>query len=250
MTVRVTLRDFEGPLDLLLFLIHENEVDISDIPIAEITRQYLETLELMKQLDLEVAGEFILMAATLIQIKARMLLPREVVPGDEEPEDPRRELVNRLLEYQQIREAAAHLGRLEQSGRHHFFRGYTDHSQLDPSFEDRSLEDLDLMSLARAWLRVHKRQTLEHYHEVEGELTTVEEQIRLIRDELRRRPYFTLDSLLSTNKTRNYLVVTFLALLDLVREKKLVIRQRSAREEIWIFHPTHLQKWEVLYRHF
>jgi segregation and condensation protein A len=207
-------------------------------------------LYLMIGLPTETYEDLEEMLALIKKIKARMLLPREIVPGDEEPEDPRRELVNRLLEYQQIREAAAHLGRLEQSGRHHFFRGYTDHSQLDPSFEDRSLEDLDLMSLARAWLRVHKRQTLEHYHEVEGELTTVEEQIRLIRGELRRRPYFTLDSLLNINKTRNYLVVTFLALLDLVREKKLAIRQRSAREEIWIFHPTHLQKWEVLYRRF
>src|SRR5262245_11315877 len=158
MAYRVKLRTFEGPLDLLLFLIKKEEVDIYDIPIAEITRQYLEYLEILTLLDLESAGDFILVAATLIRIKAQLLLPRNPEEQEEEEEDPRQELVRRLLEYQQYKEVALQLGQFEFRERDYFglgFRNY-DFSDEPPDYSEISGQ-VSLFDLMAAFKRVLMR---------------------------------------------------------------------------------------------
>lgn len=210
---RFRLDIFEGPLDLLLHLIKKNEVDIYDIPIATITNQYLEVLEFLDQLNLDLAGEYLVMAATLMQIKSRMLLPPAEGEDDEE-DDPRRELVQQLEEYQRFREAAAHLGDRDILHRDVFSRApqapEAGVAVLPP------LRELSLADLLDALREVLRRLPEEHVQEIVGERISIADRIPVILDRLRQGDV-EFRSLFDGEVSRREIVTTFLALLELVR---------------------------------
>ena len=224
MDTTVKLEIFEGPLDLLLHLIKKNEVSIADIPIATITEQYLSTLELMQGLNLDVAGEFLVMAATLIHIKSRMLLP----PGDDEDEeeeegDPREELIRRLLEYQRFKEAAEELERRELLSRDVFVR----RSEAPEEAETVGFESLSLFDLLSALRHVLERFPEERIHEVTLDTISVREKMSFLLDELRRRGKVIFQSLFETATSRLEVVVTFLAMLELVKIRAIRVWQEE-----------------------
>jgi segregation and condensation protein A len=230
-TTRVQLEIFEGPLDLLLHLIKKNEVSITDIPIATITEQYLATLEVMQTFNLDVAGEFLVMAATLIHIKSRMLLPMADDEDDEEEgTDPRQELVRRLLEYQRFKDAADQLERRELLTRDVFVRSVAPAEEIPaPGFRDVSIFEL-LTALKRVLDRLPK----DIVHEVMLEKITVREKMTLLLDQLRTQGKILFESLFSEITTRMEVVVTFLAMLELVKVRAVRIFQEEATGPIHI----------------
>jgi segregation and condensation protein A len=221
----VRLEIFEGPLDLLLHLIKKNEVSITEIPIAVITEQYLETLELMQSLNLDIAGEFLVMAATLIQIKSRTLLPAsEGEAGDEEEEgDPREELVRRLLEYQRFKDAAAELSQRDVLIRDVFVRTPVPLEHPVPA-DYRELSVLELLTALRGVLA---RLPKDEFHEVTLEKITVREKMTLVLERLRTATTLAFDSLFSDAGSRMEIIVTFLALLELVKMRAIRIFQEA-----------------------
>jgi segregation and condensation protein A len=230
-TTRVQLEIFEGPLDLLLHLIKKNEVSITDIPIATITEQYLATLEVMQTFNLDVAGEFLVMAATLIHIKSRMLLPMADDEDDEEEgTDPREELVRRLLEYQRFKDAADQLERRELLTRDVFVRSVAPAEAIPaPGFRDVSVFEL-LTALKRVLDRLPK----DAVHEVMLEKITVREKMTLLLDQLRTQRKILFESLFAEVTTRMDVVVTFLAMLELVKVRAIRIFQEEATGPIQI----------------
>jgi len=234
MAYRIKLDNFEGPLDLLLFLIKKNEVDIYDIPIAEITAQYLEYVEIIKLLDLESAGEFILLAATLIRIKAKMLLPRPQPDEEEEIIDPRMELVSRLLEYKRFKELAIKLSDLEDEQSKVFPRGYYDDYEPETEAGIELAKDVTFFSLISAFKQVLDRMPKESFHHVELIQTSLEEQIDYILSRLVGGKQITFVELVSHVRDRIIIVVTFMALLELIKRGELITRQSKAFGEIWI----------------
>jgi segregation and condensation protein A len=218
------LEIFEGPLDLLLHLIKKNEVSITDIPIATITEQYLATLELMQNLSLDVAGEFLVMAATLIHIKSRMLLPA----GDEEADedegvDPHEELVRRLLEYQRYKEAAAELEQRDLLTRDVFVRSATPTEEAGP----RGFREVSVFDLLGALKRIIDRLPKDTVHEVALDKITVREKMTLLLETLRVRGSVFFESLFSEVKSRVEVVATFLAMLELVKVRAIRIFQEE-----------------------
>lgn len=232
MPYRVQLEKFEGPLDLLLFLIRKNEVDIYDIPIAEITQQYLAYLEILEFLDLENAGEFILMAATLIRIKAKMLLPR---PESEEEEavDPREELVQRLLEYQSFKEVARHLDDLE-SSYSQFYPRQNYEFAMEEAPEEEMGREVSMFDLMAAFVEVLKRAPQVAQHTVERIPVTIEEQSAFILGYLENREAVLFTELMAQINERIVLIVTFVALLELVKSRRLQLSQNQPFSEIWL----------------
>jgi len=234
MAYRVKLSMFEGPLDLLLFLIKREEVDIYDIPIADITRQYLEFVEIIQMLDLEGAGDFILMAATLIRIKARLLLPRDADEEDEE-EDPRQELVQRLLEYQQYKEVADRLSEFEVRESQYFPRRYYDNDFGDGT--DAFLENagqVTLFDLMAAFKKVLLNIPKETKHTIEHVPVTVEDQIDYVLQELELNHQLLFMSLLEKLPGKIHMIVTFVALLEMIRRGLVAATQSSPFGEIWV----------------
>jgi|RhiMetStandDraft_4_1073278.scaffolds.fasta_scaffold03142_5 segregation and condensation protein A len=231
MTTRVQLEIFEGPLDLLLHLIKKNEVSITDIPIATITEQYLATLEVMQTFNLDVAGEFLVMAATLIHIKSRMLLPMADDEDDEEEgTDPRQELVRRLLEYQRFKDAADQLERRELLTRDVFVRSVAPAEEIPaPGFREVSVFEL-LTALKRVLDRLPK----DVVHEVMLEKITMREKMTLLLDQLRTQGKILFESLFAEVTTRMEVVVTFLAMLELVKVRAIRIFQEEATGPIQI----------------
>ena len=225
MSTKVQLDIFEGPLDLLLHLIKKNEVSITDIPIATITEQYLSTLELMQSLNLDVAGEFLVMAATLIHIKSRMLLPlgEEGEEEEEEEGDPREELVRQLLEYQRFKEAAEELERREILKRDVFVRPI----EAPEEVETVEFEGLSLFDLISALRNVLERLPEQGVHEVTLETVSVREKMNFLLDDLRRRGKVIFQSLFEGATSRMEVVVTFLAMLELVRIHAIRVRQEE-----------------------
>jgi segregation and condensation protein A len=224
----VRLRVFEGPLDLLLHLIRINEVEITDIPIARIGEQYLEYLTLMGELDLEVVGEYLVMASTLAWIKSRMLLPAERVGEDGEEIDPRAELVARLLEYQRFKEVATELGERKRLGRDVFAAsGF----ELEAPAESEREIEVGLFDLVEAYRCVleAKRDAESKPHEIEAEEITVRERMMEIMVVLGPRPSIDFDVLLREEQSRPYtrvlVVATFLAILELTRLSAIRIYQ-------------------------
>ena len=213
-SVTIKLERFEGPLDLLLHLIKRDEIDIYDIPIARITQQYLSYLELMRSLDLEVAGEFLVMAATLMRIKAKMLLPLPAVGDEEDEGDPREELVQRLVEYRQFKEAANTLKTKEDERRQLHERG------MVPSEDDAGplpLAPATLFDLLAALNRVLARVSVPSVYDVEAEAYAVEDKIAMLVETLEQRGTVGFEELLLRCRSRNEMVVTFIALLELVK---------------------------------
>ncbi|HEX9653184.1 MAG TPA: segregation/condensation protein A [bacterium] len=233
MPYRVQLEKFEGPLDLLLFLIKKNEVEIYDIPIAEITQQYLAYLEVLEFLDLENAGEFILMAASLIRIKAKMLLPR-LETEEEEVEDPRQELVQRLLEYQSFKEVAGHLDDLETTQSNFYPRqNYTFEIEQAPKEEEVGRE-VNLFDLMAAFVEILKRAPSVVQHTVERIPVTIEEQSAFILDYLEKHDAVLFTDLMAKINERIILIVTFVAMLELVKSRRLQLSQNQPFSEIWL----------------
>ncbi len=236
MSYEIRLDKFEGPLDLLLHLIRKNEMDINDIPMAEITSQYLNIIDTMKNLNLDVAGEFLLMAATLLHIKSRLLLPAtEDEDGvEEEVDDPRAELVRRLLEYQKYSEAAAALDAFPLLERDVFARRFAA-PELEEITPDEPLETIglyELMEAFRALLREHPEAAA---HEVTTERLTVTDRINRILFLLSGRESLGFRELFSERPDRQEVVVTFLAMLELVKMRLLRLMQNARYGAIWVF---------------
>ncbi|MDD2764137.1 MAG: segregation/condensation protein A [Opitutaceae bacterium] len=232
---RIKLQVFEGPLDLLLFLIRKNELNIYDIPIEQVTRQYLEALFAMQQLDLELAGEFFVMAATLMEIKSRLLLPKDlqaVDPNatDEEEMDPRWELVHQLIQYRKFKEAAGELGRLA-GERQDLIARYV--SALSDR-SDRPLRNTDRIELWNVFNVVLRRLAEKLVvGEIHDEQVTVADQMEMLLARLQTQPRFVFSELFTTTISLRTLVATFLAVLELTRLKRLRIRQDEAFADIF-----------------
>ncbi len=238
----VKLDVFEGPLDLLLHLIRKNELDIHDIPIALITRQYLDYLKIMKELNLDLAGDFLLMASTLLQIKSRLLLPLPEPEEGEggEPEDPRAELVRRLLEYQRYRDAGLDLGACKLLGRDVFVHPCSDVCSMEgiTKSDDGPLE-LDLYDLAEAFNRLLSCIPAARAHEVAPrDVLSIVDAISEILDRLENQEYLEFEILLLESPDQERMIAFFLAILELCRIKLIKILQNSRYGAIYIFPST------------
>jgi len=234
--LHVKIAAYDGPLDLLLDLIKKNEMNVYDIPVAEITQQYLDYLKVMKQLDLEVAGEFIVMAATLIYIKSKMLLPTDKDEEDGEGEDPRAELVRKLLEYQAFKEAAKELGLLQTERGKMFTRQITDYylGELDPEDVGVDTFSANFFDLIVAFQNVLAKKEPKSQHEVFEEVISIEEKMIQIQSYLTEKKTVSFNDLFSERWTRNELIATFLAILELVRTRFAWVRQDQHFGEIVI----------------
>jgi segregation and condensation protein A len=231
---KVQLEVFEGPLDLLLYLIKKDELDIYDIPIERITTQYIQYIDLMRMLDLNIAGEFIVMAATLMMIKSRMLLPPEerAALEEEEEEDPRWDLVRQLVEYKKFKDAAMHLEGLEERQSDVFGRG-SDAATLGPA-SDVSLHDVSIFDLISAFNDVLKKVKPEELKEIFAERYTVAEKIDAIMNMIKTSDRILFSSLFINVGSRYEIVCTFLAVLELIRLKQIVAQQEKSFGEILI----------------
>ena len=238
MTYKVKLEVFEGPLDLLLYLIKKEEIDIYDIPIAKITDQYLEYLELMKLLDLTIAGEFLVMAATLIHIKSRLLLPPDETLAEQEEEDPRAELVKRLLEYKKFKEAASTLGQMESHQKHLFPRVGPGINMDDlPPGEEEFIE-ASLFDLITAFTKVLKDIPKEAFHQIVKDEFTVSEKIHDILHLICDRKTVLFTDLFKAAKNKFEIITIFLAILELIKIREIVVRQVAPFGEIEIISNT------------
>jgi segregation and condensation protein A len=230
----IRLENFEGPLDLLLHLIRKNEMDICDIQIADITAQYLTVIETMKSLNLDVAGEFVLMAATLIHIKSKMLLP---LPEDEDLEeeelDPRAELIRRLLEYQKYKAAASELDERPLLGRDVFTRQQP--PPVDEGDEGAEFVDVGIFDLVEVFQSLMKAAPPASVHEVNIEHISITERINHILHEIASRSSLAFNELFSEAPKRNEIVATFLAMLELVKMRTVRLMQSTSFGSIWIF---------------
>jgi len=221
-TYRVKLEIFEGPLDLLLYLIRKNEVDVYDIPIAPIVEQYMAYLDLMRSLSLDVVGDFLVMAATLTHIKSRMLLPPQEGDGeDEDGEDPRLELVRKLVEYQQFKEAAQDLSARPLLGRDIFVRGL-DEDSIGSAADAAgivgvSFEEVGVFELLTAFRDVVERLDPGGLHEVSLDRVSIMDRINQILELIREVETIGFERLFSEGANRSEVIVTFLALLELIR---------------------------------
>jgi len=220
---KVQLKNFEGPLDLLLFFIKRDELDIYDIPISHITREFLEYIRLMEELDLDVASEFIYMASMLMSIKARMMLPSDDEDEEELDEfDPRYELIQKLLEYKRYKEMAAKLTIIDEETRQKYFRGYHEADDVDKQATGEALQDVtifDLMGAFRKVLADIKKQNI--YHRVERVETTIEDQSDFLRETLQKRGRISFRDIGREIGTRIIIVVTFLAVLEMLKEQEI-----------------------------
>ncbi len=222
-TFKVRIPDFEGPLDLLLFFIRRDELDIYNIPIAYITREFLSYIRVMQMLDLELAGEFIVMAATLMQVKARMLLPRVDSEEGEEEFDPRAELTQRLLEYKRYKESAEELQKLERDQRERYFRNLFkyDVKKSEVKEDEDVLEDVTMYQLIKAFQKAMMNIPKKTVHEVRAIPWNIEEQGHWIMTRFKERPRYNFLEVMDAMKEKVQVVVTFIALLELIRAHRI-----------------------------
>jgi segregation and condensation protein A len=221
---KIKLEQFEGPLDLLLFFIKRDEINIYDIPISKITKEFLEYVNLIKFLDLETAGEFILMASTLMHIKARMLLPKEVDEKGEEI-DPRSDLVKALLEYKRYKEMAEELAFLESSQRKLSFRGnFSQDISSPPDNFETLLRNISVYDLAKVFKRVIEGIKSKPIHQIRRINVSLNDQIEFILNKLEESQQIHFLSLVETMKQKIVVIVTFIAILELVKSKKITLK--------------------------
>ncbi|WP_224363399.1 segregation and condensation protein A [Hyalangium versicolor] len=236
---RIVLPNFEGPLDLLLHLIREHRVDIFDIPLALIVEKYLEYLEKMRELNLDIAGEFLVMASTLAHLKSRMLLPRQdaatVETTDtgvvEEQGDPRAELVRRLLEYQKYKDSAEQLAKQDLLGRDVFTRNVPVEAVPIPE-EEVGLQEFSVLKLIEALDRVLERLAPKPQHEVVRERLTLSEATLRVVERVKGQEQVTFTSLFPEGSTRQEIVITFLAILEMVKRRLIRVFQEEPLKEI------------------
>lgn len=231
MSYKVKLELFEGPLDLLLYLVKKDHLNIYDIPISKVTEQYLKYIELMRLLDLNIAGEFLVMAATLMQIKSKMLLPPEETEQPVEEEDPRAELVRRLLEYEKFKEIAETLRQREAAQSEIFKRQPAPEKQEAPITNEVYFE-ASLFDLINAFSKALEDVPKEVFYEVIKDEFTVEDKVHQILHLLLVQSSVRLTDLFSKAKNKIEIVVTFLGILELIRMKEVVAIQKGAFQEI------------------
>jgi len=227
--LEVFLEAFEGPLDLLLYLIRKQNFNILDIPMAGVTRQYLVYVDEIRGRNLELAAEYLLMAAMLIEIKSRMLLPPRKVAQGQEPEDPRAELVRRLLEYEQIKLAAAALAAVPQSGRDFLKAQVVIEQAMQPRFPDVNMADLQA-----AWRDILQRARLVQHHHISREELSVREHMSIVLRHLQGQKFVEFEHLFDIARGPQVLVVTFLALLELAKETLIEITQAESFAPIYV----------------
>ena len=227
--LEVFLEAFEGPLDLLLYLIRKQNFNILDIPLASVTRQYLAYVEQIRRSNLELASDYLLMAAMLIEIKSRMLLPPKKTAEGEEPEDPRAELVRRLIEYEQMKLAAARLDALPVIGRDFLRAQVVIEQSLAPRFPD-----VDSDELRAAWADILKRAKLIQHHHITREQLSVREHMSIVLKSLQGRRFAMFEDLFDVSRGPQVLVVTFIAMLELARERLLEVTQAEAFAPIYV----------------
>ena len=227
--LQIFLEAFEGPLDLLLYLIRKQNFNILDIPMAGLTRQYLSYVEEIRKTNLELAAEYLLMAAMLIEIKSRMLLPPKKVPEGAEPEDPRAELVRRLLEYEQLKLAAARLNEVPQQGRD-FLRAqvYIEQS-MQPRFPYVAVPDLQA-----AWADILRRAKLIQHHKISRQELSVREHMSMVLKKLQGQRFVEFENLFDPTLGVPVMLVTFIALLELAKEMLVDITQAEAYAPIYV----------------
>ncbi len=229
--LEIFLEAFEGPLDFLLYLIKKQKFDIVDLPIQEITLQYMEYVELMRDMKLELAAEYLVMAAMLAEIKSRMLLPRHS-DGDDDEEDPRAELIRRLQEYEVFKDAAQSLDDLERIGRDTVVSRAEVPEEVQPKIVH---PDVELQELVSAFQDVLKRASAFSHHEISREKLSTRERMSLLIEKLSQIEGFVeFPELFDVSEGREGVVVTFLAVLELVKEKYLVVMQTSAYGQIHV----------------
>jgi segregation and condensation protein A len=238
MSYKVKLEIFEGPLDLLLYLIKKNELNIDDIPISTITDQYLQYLELMQMLDLDIAGEFLVMAATLMHIKSKMLLPPDETKPEEIEADPRDELVKKLLEYKRFKEAAEQLKNMEAHKKEIFARGDFQEALSDSADDGQLYFEATIFDLLSAFSKVLKELPKEKFYEIIKEEVSVSEKIHEIFHLLIKRPTIYFLELFNKAKGKIEIIATFLALLELMRMKEVLVRQDKIFGDIKILRNT------------
>lgn len=227
--LEIFLEAFEGPLDLLLYLIRKQNFNILDIPMAAVTRQYLSYVDEIRSRNLELAAEYLLMAAMLIEIKSRMLLPPKKTADGEEAEDPRAELVRRLLEYEQMKLAAARLAEVPQFGRDFLKAQIYVEQSLQPRFPDVALADIQ-----QAWADILKRAKLVQHHKIRREELSVREHMSMVLKRLQGRRFAPFEELFDPSKGAPVLVVTLIALLELAKETLVEITQAEAFAPIYV----------------
>lgn len=227
--LEVFLEAFEGPLDLLLYLIRKQNFNILDVPMAALTRQYLSYVDEIRHRNLELAAEYLLMAAMLIEIKSRMLLPPKPAAPGQEAEDPRAELVRRLLEYERMKQAAAALNAMPQLGRDYLTAQVFIEQSLQPRFPEVSVGELQ-----EAWAAIQKRATLVQHHKITREELSVREHMSLLLKRLQGRRFVEFEALFDACKGMPVLVVTFIALLELAKETLIEITQAEAYAPIYV----------------
>ena len=227
--LEVFLEAFEGPLDLLLYLIRKQNFNILDIPMLSVTKQYLVYVDQIRKHNLELAAEYLLMAAMLIEIKSRMLLPPKKTAEGQEAEDPRAELVRRLLEYEQMKLAAARLNAIPQYGRDFLKANAHIEQSLQPRFPDVSLVDLQ-----DAWRDIMKRAKLVQHHKISREELSVREHMSIVLKRLQGQRFVGFEDLFDPSQGTPVLVVTFIALLELAKETLIEITQAEAFAPIYV----------------
>ncbi|NDY92407.1 segregation/condensation protein A [Ideonella sp. TBM-1] len=227
--LRVFLEAFQGPLDLLLYLIRKQNFNILDIPMADVTRQYLKYVEQIRKTNLELAAEYLLMAAMLIEIKSRMLLPPKPSEDGQEPEDPRAELVRRLLEYEQMKLAALRLDELPVMGRDLLRAQVAMEQSLVARLPEVSVDDL-----RGAWADILRRAKLHQHHRISREQLSVREYMGHLLRRLQGVRYLPFEELFDVSRGTAVVVVTFIAMLELTRERLLEVTQAEAYAPIFV----------------
>lgn len=226
-TLDIHLDIFEGPLDLLMYLIKKDNLDIYDIPISQITHEYLAYIEVMKNLNLEVAGEFLVMASTLMQIKSRMLLPSQATEEGEEGPDPRGKLVTMLEEYQRVKQASKEMEGRFSKFRDTFYRG-------SPVFStDEKFLELEFFTLLDAVKRAFER--VDSSQEVHADSFPIESRVEKIMDLLKNREWVLLDDIFMSETRRLGIITCFIAMLELIKQRKVVVAQDDSCGEVRIY---------------
>lgn len=227
--LEIFLEAFEGPLDLLLYLIRKQNFNILDIPMAAVTRQYLVYVDEIRVRNLELAAEYLLMAAMLIEIKSRMLLPPKKTAEGEEAEDPRAELVRRLLEYEQMKAAAFRLNEMPQVGRDVLRAQVFIEQALQPRFPDVHIADLQ-----EAWRDILRRARLVQHHKITREELSVREHMSMVLKKLQGRRFVEFEHLFDVGRGVPVLIVTFIAMLELAKETLIEVTQAEAYAPIYV----------------
>jgi segregation and condensation protein A len=231
---RVKLENFEGPLDLLLFFIKRDELNIYDIPIARIAKEFLSYVQLIQQLDLDIAGDFLLMAATLMQIKVRMLLPKS---EDEEDElDPREELIRRLLEYKRFKEVSESFKKMEEKQSKVFFREYFKHDEIEAKKEDVNLlKEVSMFDLLKAFKKVLNNIKEDTVFTIRKIPVSIEEQMDYISGFFGTKKQYRFLELVTDYREKIIIIVTFVALLEMIKDNKIRVYSEGEFNDMIIY---------------